>query len=291
MKTMIQKISKLAKLVLVILLILPVAWFSMRVFFFDRFMIYSCSMAPTLMPGDRILVDKTLSGARIYRNLRECLDDASLECWRIRGRRDYHCGDVVVFNNPIHNGKIGFKINDVFCKRIVALPGDSVCIRNAIVQNNHFEGDIGVAANQYFLSEIPDSLIPPELFRTYPNDSHFDWNIKNTGPLYVPRKGDLIHLGAWEGTLYRRIIEWETGSQISSDWDSNITFSNGLKLDFYEFKNSYYYMCGDNSSESDDSRYWGFVPEDFIVGIVTRVISSREIETGKLVKDRLMKKI
>lgn len=74
--------------------------------------------------------------------------------------------------------------------------------------------------------------------------------------MYVPRKGDTIQMDSLERALYGPIIEYETGSWPSDDMTS------------HTFKNNYFFTLGDNSLASKDSRYWGFVPEDFVIGIV-----------------------
>ena len=82
------------------------------------------------------------------------------------------------------------------------------------------------------------------------------WTIKNFGPLYIPQKGVTIELDDVGRAIYGPVIEYETGS-----WpDESVTS--------HTFKNNYYFALGDNSMESQDSRYWGFIPEDFIIGIV-----------------------
>ena len=80
-----------------------------RAFVADTFIVPSDSMQPTLMPGDKVKVDKLIFGARIYKSLD--FTDGRLECWRTRGRRGLRPNDIIVFNYPINDGKIGFKIN------------------------------------------------------------------------------------------------------------------------------------------------------------------------------------
>ena len=82
------------------------------------------------------------------------------------------------------------------------------------------------------------------------------WNIKNWGPLVVPEKGMKVSLDGFTRELYRQVIEYETGDVMSDD------------LEEYSFKGDYYFALGDNSMNSYDSRYWGFIPEEFIIGIV-----------------------
>ncbi len=65
----------------------------------------------------------------------------------------------------------------------------------------------------------------------------------------------------------------------------------GEEITSYRFDGNYYFMCGDNVSSSNDSRYWGFVPEEFIVGVVSRIIFSRDRVTDEFRWDRLLKSV
>ena len=83
------------------------------------------------------------------------------------------------------------------------------------------------------------------------------WTVKNFGPLYIPEKGVTIEMDSLERAIYGPVIEYETGAWPADDVTS------------HTFKNNYYFTLGDNSYTSQDSRYWGFIPEDFIIGIVS----------------------
>ncbi len=70
-------------------------------------------MLPTLLPGDRVLVDKTLVGARIYRDFHFDKEGIELKSWRTRGRRSIRRNDVAVFNYPEHGGRIPWTIRNM----------------------------------------------------------------------------------------------------------------------------------------------------------------------------------
>ncbi|PQA58391.1 signal peptidase I [Siphonobacter curvatus] len=119
----------------------------------------------------------------------------------------------------------------------------------------------------------------------YPNSSLFDWNQDNFGPLQVPKKGETIQLTTENIAKYRDVIEnYEYNDKV--EIDGTTVKINGTAVSTYTFKQDYYFMMGDNRSNSADSRYWGFVPSDHIVGKAVFIWMSLDPEGSFLNKIR-----
>ena len=86
------------------------------------------------------------------------------------------------------------------------------------------------------------------------------------GPIYVPHKGDTISLNYQTAYVYKNIIEWESNNVLIIN-ESGVRLG-GFPANNYIFRNDYYFMAGDNFSESIDSRFWGLIPDILIVGKV-----------------------
>lgn len=262
-------------------------WLLSRVFLLDQFVIPTDSMRPTLIPGDRVIVDKAIMGARIYSDFNFNPTGGELKSWRTKGMRRIKHNDIVIFNFPHHDWHVNFVINNVFCKRCLALPGDTIWSEGGYYRNNNYKGVLGVKSEQERFNMLPDSLISHEVLCTFPFDDHFDYTTKNLWHIYVPRKGDVVKVTPEVATYYKMYLEWELGKVITCDWSKNMVYADGKQLKRHVFRHNYYFMAGDNVLDSRDSRYWGLVPEEYIVGVVTHVSYSRDKHSGKLNFERL----
>lgn len=255
--------------VCVCMVVLAALHFGRRVLICDRFVIRGVSMTPTFESGQRVWVRKYLMGPRIYTRFK-FEEGEPLRCVRLPGFRRLRAGDIAVFNSPEgweNSHAVTFQLNYVYAKRCLGAPGDTVG-----AQNGHYYSTgadpVGIPAEREVLLRVtPDSVLTWRGLEAGQFAGFHDrWTIRDFGPLVVPKRGMSARLDSASVALYAKAICYETGSR--PEWSGGLARLDGQAIEEYTFKKNWCFFVGDNVVDSRDSRYLGFVPEEFVVGIV-----------------------
>lgn len=239
-----------------------------HLFLVASFNIPSNSMLPTLRPGDKVLVDKITTGARLF-DIFKAANGEEVKIHRTVRFRKFRRGDILVFNYPFRETRSKIEMNYpvYYAKRCVGVPGDTLEIRDYeyYINGKHsVGGGANVAVRSVYVDR--DSLPVDSIhgYRAMRYAKGKRWTIRDFGPLYVPKKDSRIFLSKDNYLPFKKVIERESGKKLKCKDDQ--LYLGGEPIGSYTFKCNYYFMAGDNSADSSDSRYWGFVPEEFIVG-------------------------
>ncbi|MDR0605282.1 MAG: signal peptidase I [Bacteroidales bacterium] len=261
---------------------------TLRVFFFASFVIPSDSMSPTLIQGDYVFVNKMIPGPRVFKSW-DFLNGRDLSMTRLKGYRKIKRNDVIVFNYPYSNrNKVKLDFNVFYIKRCVAIPGDTFYIDKGIYRVKNIPDILGNYDNQKLL-RMSQRKFHSNIFNCFPYSNHYKWNIRNFGPLYIPGERDTVSIDTVNICLYQKLIEYETQQSVSIK-DGHVFIDNKLVYE-YVFSQNYYFVAGDNVLNSRDSRYWGLLPEDHIVGKAFVIWLSKNPNNNKWEWDRFFKRI
>lgn len=121
-------------------------------------------------------------------------------------------------------------------------------------------------ANNPLIKSVTKQITPKGTFdkSIFPHSPQYPWSIDNYGPIYIPEAGKTVELNLKTLPFYKRIIEVYEHNNLTVN--GNKIFINGKLANTYTFKQNYYWMMGDNRDNSEDARFWGYVPFDHVVG-------------------------
>jgi signal peptidase I len=312
-------------------------WF-VNSYILNFYTIKASSMLPLFYNNELIVINKLAYGPTINA-------DDSDDYRRLNGYSQINKGDIIAFffpegdtsfvdfkgedyhfikrqfetthhYNPILDGKVkgnAVSQRQVYIKRLIALPGDTLQISNGDYYINNTRCDfnnqaialyrvkkgtssqlvdlmIKTAITSYrendsqlleiqpvvikknnwdqYLQKVEEVLNMPNT-NVFPFKANYLWNASWLGPIIMPTKGKTVRLTQTNLPLYKRIIEaYEQNSLAVIDEQ---IFINNKKVSEYTFKLNYYWVGGNNKKHSFDSRYWGFVPENHIIGRVEKL--------------------
>lgn len=223
------------------------------------------SMEDTILVGDFVLVNKFVYGSSSPRYIP--FTEIALPYFTLPAFKDPKPKDIVVFEYPGDRDQLEPTEKGVnYVKRCIGTPGDTVEIRYKVVFVNGKEfwrpPYIKYYRGQYasYLRPIPKGYAEPRIF-----PKGMPWNEDNYGPLVIPKKGMKIPLNIYNVEQWRTTIDREYGKRVVEINNNTVTIE-GIPVSSYTFKKDYYFMMGDNRDDSLDSRFWGLVARDAVVG-------------------------
>jgi len=144
--------------------------------------------------------------------------------------------------------------------------------------------------NKYEVLDIQPFIHPADSSddrELFPHVDSLAWSVDNYGPVHIPAKGETLQLSVENLPFYRRVIEVYEGNTL--EVKGGRIYINGQETTEYTVKMDYYWMMGDNRHNSIDSRFWGFVPEDHVVGKAKLIYFSRDKDHHSIRWDRFMR--
>jgi signal peptidase I len=267
------------------LLFAAVAAFFIITFIIQNTRIPTGSMEDTILVGDFVLVNKFIYGSSSPKYIP--FTEIELPFFRLPAFKEPEATDIVVFEYPGDRDQlVPNELGVNYVKRCIGTPGDTVQIIDKVVFVNgkefwrppfikYYKGRRGD-----YLKPIPKGVAEPRIF-----PKGMPWNEDNYGPLVIPRKGQTIPLNKYNVEQWRTIIDREHEERVVAVKGGVVTIKD-IPVSSYTFKKDYYFMMGDNRDDSLDSRFWGLVPRDLVVGqaFITLFSWNRDIPFSQIFK-------
>ena len=234
-----------------------VAFFFLNSFVLASFEVPTGSMENEIMAGDFLFVNKFIYGGTTPRTIP--FTNVRIPWLRLPAFRHVERGDVIVFEFPGQREEVRSPEFMFYLKRAVGLSGDTLQVVNRLLLVNGKPAPIprNMKFNNFHV--MPPGLADPRIF-----PKGLPYNEDNWGPVVVPRKGDVIQLTPESLERWTTFVERE-GHSIRMDGSANIMV-DGKPTAKYVVEHNYVFGMGDNRDNSLDGRFWGFVPEENLVG-------------------------
>lgn len=234
-----------------------VSFFFLNSFVLASFEVPTGSMENEIMAGDFLFVNKFIYGGTTPRTIP--FTNVRLPWFRVPALRSVRRGDVIVFEFPGQREEVQSPEFMFYLKRCIALSGDTIQVVNRILYVNGKPSPVPRNMKFNNLNPRPEGYADPKIFpRNEPFNEDF-W-----GPVVVPRKGDVLTLNAASSQRWATFIARE-GHQVHLDDRARVVI-DGVPSPTYVVQRNYLFGMGDNRDNSLDSRFWGFIPEENIVG-------------------------
>jgi signal peptidase I len=214
------------------------------------------SMEDTVKIGDRLFVNKFIYGGSTPYTIP--FTSIRIPHLRVPGFRQVQHGDVIVFDWPGPRDQVEKPTQTWYLKRCIGLPGDVVEINQRVVSVNGKKLQLPVHGKYLRPYPEPADFRNPNIF---PSGANF--NADNYGPIVVPQKGMTLILNTRTFPAWRVFIEREGHS---AELLNDKIVIDGRETNSYVVGKDYLFAMGDNRDNSLDSRYWGFVPLEDVIG-------------------------
>jgi signal peptidase I len=245
------------------LIITAVVLILVRVFVLEPYGIPTGSMRPTIVEGDVLLVSKLPYTIRSLRYIP--FTHVPIPSIELPGIGQLERWDVVVFDYP-RQAQPDPEEGTAYVKRCVAVRGDTVQLVDGRIRVNGVE-----------VPPVPDPDEPERTRRAPVARARAVPLLRAGDPVIVPYKGFEVAMDSESVAMWRPWIESEG---VRVDYRNRIVFLDGLPSTRYTFQHDYFFALGDNSAVSKDSRYFGFVPYDNLIGQAWIIYWSRDPDEG-----------
>lgn len=268
------------------------------------YLIPSSGMENSLYCGERILVNKWSYGLRV----------PFVKLWGYHRWADapVHKADILVFNNPANHSEPIIDKREIFISRCIGIPGDTLLIDSlfSVVPSEKTgpdqkmlytyprEKEIQLDSLLSILSIFPNKLLGQDSIKGVRSFSRYEFYlleqalngnnwikpmVQNTSelrPLIVPQKGKALRIYPWNITLLRNTLVLHENKQ--AEIKGGILYIDNKPVQHCFFTKDYYWVAANNSTNLSDSRLFGFVPKDHIIGKASFIWFSKESETNLL---------